>query len=260
MKKVLYPLLTLLLGTAGYLVHARQLSIAIDSSTGLPIFHHPLTYALIGGMTGAALLLLILSIFIANEAQNWYAAFHSDAVLPRLFSFLAALGFSASTALIFQLLLTSDLPQSLLTQPFLAFFGLLMIFACLAAFFLTLRNGESGNHSLATLIPGFTCCIWLVLTYHNNASNSSVLSFAFQLLAASSGCLAWYFIAGFAFQRPHSRRTVFFSLLTVILSMTALADRTELYQQVLLASTALWFLGRSVLLIDNAQYSGKRSS
>lgn len=260
MKKVLYPLLALLLGAVGYLAHARQLSLAVDSSTGLPIFHHPLTYGLIGGTVGAALLLLILSIFVANEAQNWYAAFHTEMLLPRLFSFLATLGFSAATALIFQLLLASDLLQSLLTQPFLAFFGLLMIFACLAAFFLTLRNGEGGNHSLATLLPGFACCIWLVLTYHNNASNPSVLTFAWQLLAASSGCLAWYFTAGFAFQRPHPRRTVFLSLLTITLSMTALADRTELYQQVLLASTALWFVGRSILLIDNAQYSGKRSS
>lgn len=39
--------------------------------------------------------------------------------------------------------------------------------------------------------------------------------------------------------------------MTITLCITALADRTELYQQVLLASTALWFLGRSILLVDN---------
>ena len=35
------------------------------------------------------------------------------------------------------------------------------------------------------------------------------------------------------------------------------ADSVELYQKVLLAATALWFLVRSILLIDNAEYSGK---
>ena len=75
-----------------------------------------------------------------------------------------------------------------------------------------------------------------------------------------AACMSWYYTAGFAFQHPHPRRTVFFYLMTITLCITALADRTELYQQVLLASTALWFLGRSILLVDNTQYSGKRAS
>ena len=62
--------------------------------------------------------------------------------------------------------------------------------------------------------------------------------------------MSWYYTAGFAFQHPHPRRTVFFYLMTITLCITALADRTELYQQVLLASTAPWFLGRSILLVD----------
>ena len=37
------------------------------------------------------------------------------------------------------------------------------------------------------------------------------------------------------------------------------ADSVELYQKVLLAATALWFLVRSILLIDNAEYSGKHT-
>ncbi len=258
MKKILYPFLALLLGAAGYLLRTRQLATAIAPETGLPVFNHPLTYAAIGLTVGSALLLLILSLFVDNEAQNWYAAFHAATPLPRLFSFLAALGFAVSTAFVFQSLLTSGFPKNLLAQPFLSFFGLLMIFGCLATFILTLHNGDNGICSLATLLPGFTCCVWLVLTYHSNASNPAVLSFVWQLLAVISACMAWYHMASFAFQNPHPRRTTFFCLMTMVLCITALADRAELYQQVLLASTALWFLGRSVLLIDNAQYGGKR--
>lgn len=259
MKKTLYPFLALVFGAAGYILRARQLSEAVDPDTGLLLLNHPATYALLGLTAGAALVLLILCLSVSNEAQNWYSAFHADSLLPQLFSYAGAIGFGVSTALIGHLLFLSGLPQSLLAMPFQSFFGLLMLFACLAAFFITVRNGDSGSSSLAPLLPGFTCCVWLVLTYHGNASNPSVLAFAWQLLAVISACMAWYYTSGFAFQHPHPRRTAFFSLLTVSLCVTAIADRTELYQQVLLAATALWFLGRSVLFLDNAQYSGKRT-
>lgn len=128
-------------------------------------------------------MLLILSLTVASEAQNWYAAFHADSPLPRLLSYIGALGFGATTLLVLYLLTLSGLPYSLLELPFQSFFGLLMIFACAAAFFLTGRNGDSGSTSLAPVIPGFTCCVWLVLTYHSNASNPSVMAFLWQLLA-----------------------------------------------------------------------------
>lgn len=259
MKKVLYPLLALIFGAAGYILRARQLAEATDPDTGLIPLAHPATYALIGLTLVAALVLAILSLTVANEAQNWYSAFHSEILLPRLLSYAGALGFGVSTVLIGYLLYLSGLPYSLSEMPFQSLFGLLMIFACLAAFFITARNGDSGNTSLAPLFPGFTCCVWLVLTYHSNASNPSVLAFVWQLLAVISACMAWYYTAGFAFQHPHPRRTAFFSLMTVTLCVTAIADHCELYQQALLAATALWFLGRSVLFLDNTQYSGRRA-
>ena len=143
------------------------------------------------------------------------------------------------------------------TQPFLLFLGILSLCATTAILFMVLRNGDSGSWSLAPLIPGFTSCVWLVLTYHSNASNPSVMSFAWQVFAVSSAALAWYFTASFAFQFPRPQAATWFSLLTVMLCLIALADSVELYQKVLLAATALWFLVRSILLIDNAEYSGK---
>lgn len=98
-------------------------------------------------------MLLILCLSVSNEAQNWYSAFHADSLLPQLFSYAGAIGFGVSTALIGHLLILSGLPQSLLAMPFQSFFGLLMLFACLAAFFITVRNGDSGSSSLAPLLP-----------------------------------------------------------------------------------------------------------
>ena len=41
MKKILYPLLALALGAAGYLLRTRQLAEAIHPDTGLLILAHP---------------------------------------------------------------------------------------------------------------------------------------------------------------------------------------------------------------------------
>lgn len=264
MKRILYPLIALALGVGGYFLRMKQLSFALSPSTGMPILHHPLSYALIGLTIGGALLLFLLSFFVANEAQDWYSAYHAGPALQGL-QFLSALAFLGSTLLIFRtLFLTYQCVGSgnlllvlFQTEPFLLFFGILMIFATLAIFYMVLCNGDNGSWSLAPLLPGFTACVWLVLTYHANASNPSVMSFAWQVFAVSAAALAWYFTASFAFQFPHPQAATWFSLLTVMLCLTALADAVALYQKVTLAATALWFLTRGILLIDNAEYSGK---
>ena len=92
-------------------------------------------------------MLLILSLTVASEAQNWYAAFHADSPLPRLLSYIGALGSGATTLLVLYLLTPLRPALLLLELPFQSFFGLLMIFACAAAFFLTGRNGDSGSTS-----------------------------------------------------------------------------------------------------------------
>lgn len=135
-----------------------------------------------------------------------------------------------------------------------------MLCATAAVFFMVLRNGDSGSWSLAPLIPGFMSCVWLVLTYHSNASNPSVMSFACRSLP-SAPPPAWYFTASFAFQFPPvPKRPHWFSLLTVMLSVSALADSVELYQKVLLAASALWFLVRSTCSSTTPSTAGNTRS
>lgn len=264
MKRISYPLIALALGVVGFFLRMQQLSVALSPSTGMPILHHPYSYALIALTIVGVVLLFILSFFVANEAQDWYSAYHADLPLQGL-EFLSAAVFLVATGMIFRTLFLSyqnagggNLLLFLFqNEPFLLFLGVLTICSTAAIFFMVLRNGDSGSWSLAPLIPGFMSCVWLVLTYHSNASNPSVMSFAWQVFAVSSAALAWYFTASFAFQFPRPQAATWFSLLTVMLSMIALADTVELYQKLLLIATGLWFLVRSILLIDNAEYSGK---
>ena len=238
MKRIYYPLLALVLGVIGFFLRTQLLSVALSPSTGMPILHHPYSYALIALTILGTLLLFFLSFFVANEAQDWYSAYHAAPLLQGL-EFLSAAAFLVGTGMIFYTLFLTYLSNgggNLLavlfqTQPFLLFLGILTLCATAAIFFMVLRNGDSGSWSLAPLIPGFMSCVWLVLTYHSNASNPSIISFAWQVFAVSSAALAWYFTASFAFQFPRPQAATWFSLLTVMLCLIALAESVELYQK-----------------------------
>ena len=70
MKRIYYPLLALALGVIGFFLRMQQLSVALSPSTGMPILHHPYSYALIALTVIGTLLLFFLSFFVANEAQD----------------------------------------------------------------------------------------------------------------------------------------------------------------------------------------------
>lgn len=258
MRKKLYPLLALLFGVAGFALRIRQLTLARAPKTHMLLPHHPATCALIALTAGALLVLVICSATLSRQAQDWCSSFQSESGLLRTLSAIGAAGFGAAALLLCQELIAAGLPSSLRENPFQAVFVILLLVSCAAALSLIRWNGRKGALSLSPVLPGFTSCIWLVLTYHSNASNPSVLAYIWQILAVIAACFAWYYTAGFAFQRPRPRRTVFFHLAASFLCITAIADQVALSQRILLAATALWFLTRAAVLIDNTRFTGKR--
>ncbi len=70
MKRIYFPLIALGLGLIGFFLRMQQLSVALSPSTGMPILHHPYSYALIALTIVGVLLLFFLSFFVANEART----------------------------------------------------------------------------------------------------------------------------------------------------------------------------------------------
>lgn len=258
MRKTLYPLLALLLGAGGLALRLWQLSLAMDARTGLLQLHHPATYALIALTVCALLTLFLCSAVLSRQAQDWQSAFRCTSMPLQLLSILGGAGYGVSAVLLGRELLRDGFPFSLRENPFQAVFVVLLLAACAAILSVVLRNGKKTELALAPVVPGFTSCVWLVLTYHTNASDPCVLAYLWQILAVIAVCLAWYYAAGFSFQRPRPRRTVFFHLSAAFLCITVLMDPVELSQRVLFLSSALWFLARSAILVGNTRESGKR--
>lgn len=257
MRKILYPLAALLFGAAGYFLRLRQLAEARDPNTGMLLPSGPETVHLVCLTLGAAAALLVFALTVPRSAVDWRSAFHSRNPLHRLLSCAAALGFGGAGALIgYRFWLDRRYGNP---GIFRAVFAALLVVSCIAALLLLFRKVDREEEgSILPVLPGFSACVWLVLTYHGNASNPSTLEYIWQLLAVVSACLAWYYAAGFVFRRCRHRRAAFFQLLTVTLCVISLADETELFQRVLLASTALWFLTQSAALFTPSQYLGRR--
>ena len=258
MRKRLYPLLALLLGAAGLALRIWQLTRAIVLKTGLLLLHHSSTYSLIALTICGLLALFLCSATLSREAQDWRSAFRCTNMPLQLLSIVGGAGYGVASLLLLRELALAGLPYSLRENPFQGVFALLLLAACAAILSVVLRNGEKTELALAPVVPGFTSCIWLVLTYHTNASDPCVMAYLWQILAVIAVCLSWYYAAGFSFQHPRPRRTVFFHLTAGFLCILSLADPMELSQRVLFLTNALWFLSRAAVLIDNTRVSGKR--
>ena len=101
-------------------------------------------------------------------------------------------------------------------------------------------------------------CLWMVASYKAHDSNPVIWSYAPEILAIASGTLAWYFLAGFAFGKPKTVQTVFFSGLSFVLALTAMPDDRDLSLSILLMTPGLEALMLSWILIRNLQAENGR--
>ncbi|MEA4895774.1 MAG: hypothetical protein VB064_11000, partial [Oscillospiraceae bacterium] len=73
----------------------------------------------------------------------------------------------------------------------------------------------------------------LIASYKYSASDPVIWHFAPRLLTISSTVLAFYYIAGFVFNKPRPLASLYFSLLGTFLCLTVLADSYPLGEQLI---------------------------
>jgi hypothetical protein len=111
---------------------------------------------------------------------------------------------------------------------------------------LWLAGGGGGKRGQNLVLCGFFGCFWTVSAYHGYATDPVVLHFVWFLLSVVFGALSWYELTALALKRGHARRCFYLCLVTVVLSMTALAGGEGLTDQLLLLSQVICFLTASV--------------
>ena len=104
----------------------------------------------------------------------------------------------------------------------------------------------------ASFIPVIFYCCWLVAVYQQNAENPVVWSFSIEIMAIAVSALGFYYAAGYVFNRPQPRKTVFFCLLGAFFSITAIGDFPGTTKTLILVATAAMQLLTVALLISNS--------
>lgn len=251
-KDIFLPLLALLGGGVGFALRLWQFFSGFDEETQLFRSGLPATWALLALMAALTVLFLLLS--RGNAAPVDYAqAFYCPSA--GYMTLMAAGGFVllASAALgvlegMGQLTLSSAKPIMMLLTAILA------VPAGLAALMLgkgNYRGPLPQIHPLLAALFAYLPLPWIVEVYQNSSRQPETMLYLFPLLAVIATALAFYYGVCFAFDCGRPRLCLFFSLMGVVLLLTALADRPSLFHAALSLGCVLLLLAQSYSLIRN---------
>lgn len=265
-KELAVPLIALLGGAAGFFLRWWELSSAFETDTGLHIPGSPATLALIV-LTAAVALLLALTCrgTHRNFSGGYDQAFAARGNTPYMVGMtVSAFLFFLAGALFF-LELAGEyrsagsyftlLPRTLLAVLTLVSGGCLLMLGKN-----NYRAEGGGKYSMHLLLPAYAACLWLMVSYQEHNGDPVILDYVYQLFAVISSVLGAYFMAGFAFERAKTFRTVFFSQLAIYFSLVTLADQHTPAFLLLYGGFLFYFLSSGVALLHNAALAGPPAS
>lgn len=250
-KNILLPACAVGFGAAGLLMRRWELASAFEPDTGLAIPNAPATLALIA---------LSIAFFLLSGGVLWRMCRglkplpYDDAFRCGQPAFITAVVCSAALLLGGGLL--GILGYVNRSDPRLAY-ALLALLAVLSGLCVVLmgrnnyRGEGKGRFSGPLLIPAYTWCLWLVLSYQSRAGDPIVLDYVYQLLAIICSLLGLYFMSGFSFEKGKPFLTLWAALLAVYFSCVTLADSHDWMSLLLYAFSIVYFTAHSVVLLHN---------
>lgn len=130
-----------------------------------------------------------------------------------------------------------------------------------AALLLRARGAKSGEEKpkpFAALMPSVLCWLWLIEVYRGHTANPILWDYVLLLLAVVALLAAAYERAGFALGVGKPRRTVFSSLLALLLAVAALPDCGGIANALILIALTLHAVVELTSLLSALEYSPRR--
>lgn len=250
-KKILLPILTGVFGILGLILRQLQLRTAFDAS-GLPISGAPATLALLG-CTAAFLIctgLSLLSMRGKTPALTFDEAFRCE----------NNTGYMMVNVLTAALLVCGLLLGCLayvrheLSNVLHLVLGVLMTASGYCLVMLgrnNYRNMGQGRYSGCLLLPAYTSALWLILSYQQVSGDPVLQNYIYRLLAIIFTLLAFYFMAGFSFEKGKPLIAIWSGLCTVYFSCVTLLDDRNWMTVAFLAAFILYFFTHSAVLLNH---------
>lgn len=246
---ILLPLLAVLGGVGGFFLRRWELATAFES-TGLSIPGAPASIALIVLSALVVLALALLCRRPVNPLQDYAGAFAARGSWP----YLIVMALAAACILVAGLLGLREELGWLAPRVLQMLLWIMCILSFVCVLIIALQNfrAQGRKYSLALLAPGYTLCIWLVLTYKDYNSEPVTLVYVYELFAIICAMLGIYFSAAFSFSRGRTRRCAFFCLAGIYFSIITLADSRDLTVRLLLIFSILYLLSAVIPLLHHA--------
>jgi len=274
-KSTLFPTLALVLGAVAAGLRMWQRSAGYDQS-GLPVrFAIPsiVLAAFLGACAGGALYLALRQPKTLEDQEttqprgkNLSALLTAAGILILSGGVLNLLIFFRSYLNYSQVLYATQKEQQEAFHAFLSsslLTGLLAVACVPAAAALLLRaktasSQEGKPKPFAVLMPAVLCWLWLIEVYRGHTSNPILWDYVLLLLAVVVLLAAAYERAGFALGVGKPRRTVFSSLMALLLALAALPDCGGLANALTLIALALHAVAELIPLLSALEYSPRR--
>lgn len=261
-KGLLLPGLAVIGGIVGAILRKTERITVFEPDTGLAVLWHPVTIGLIAlSVLMAVLFFVSVRRMYSREFAGGYAeAFYAPSGGYITLSVMSVFLLAASGTMLIQ--------DSVIGGAFSVAWLILGLFAFLAAGSVMVtarsnyRGGHQGKYSLFLLAPAFFSCFWLVLAYERQAENPVLLQYVYELFAIICILLAFYFMAGFGFEKPKVRRTSFFLLMGIYFSIVTIADGHRMSEMLIYLFAVCYFLGSATALLYNvtAKKEGKKEN
>ena len=262
-KELVLPVTAIAGGAIGFFLRRLELATAFEPDTGLPIQGMPVTWALIALSAAVAVALLLLCLGVGKGFEGGYdQAFRARDAAPYMMGMTAGAFLTAAAGVLLLLKLprlyaeasleTSGFPMfSLVPMVLLAVLCLCSAWSMLMLGKNNYRGEEKGKYSAWLLIPAYTCCMWLIVSYQEHSGDPIILDYVYQLFSVIAAVLGCYFLSGFGFGRSRPAAAAFFSAEAMYFALVTLADAHEPAFLLLYAGCFFYFAASSVALLYN---------
>ncbi len=113
------------------------------------------------------------------------------------------------------------------------------------------ERGRVGLQCLYAILPVLFFAVWLLVNYRENSINSVAWAYALDIFMPIAGMVAFFYMAGFPFGCPDTRRSMFCTMFGAVVCIMALADERYMGMQLMLVAAAGMLVLYSWIMILN---------
>ena len=257
MRNSAYPLCitTLVVAAFGGFFRWLQNQVSFDLDTGLAITGSMWPYVTAAWFVIAAIILLVQSRRAINRdrvrrPETFEQAFHPVGGYTGVLVLICGLLMAAGGAILFFTVPFSDKQRTLMQ--------VIAVLAVVYGFVFPFQLADKGERPrtstvVFSAIPIVLFAFWIVVSYKSNIVNPTITAYAVEIITLCALTVAFYQVAGFAFDRPRPIRATFWALFAATLCFASIADKHYFAVHLIFIAAGLMLMLQAWLIASNVK-------